>query len=46
MRLDGHFGDAEFAADLFVEQAGYDVHKVLRFIGSKPPEFFDHIETD
>lgn len=24
-----------------LEQAGYDVNKVLKFIGSKPPEFFD-----
>ena len=24
-----------------LEQAGYDVKKVLKFIGSKPPEFFD-----
>lgn len=25
----------------FLAQAGYDVEKVLRFIGSKPPEFFE-----
>jgi hypothetical protein len=24
-----------------LEQAGYDVKKVLKFVGSKPPEFFD-----
>lgn len=24
-----------------LEQAGYDVDKVLRFVGSKPPEFFE-----
>lgn len=30
----------------FLDQAGYDVDKVLKFIGSKPPEFFDKIETD
>ncbi len=24
-----------------LEQAGYDVNKVLKFVGSKPPEFFD-----
>ena len=24
-----------------LEQAGYDVNKVLRFVGSKPPEFFE-----
>lgn len=30
-----------------LEQAGYNVEKVLKFIGSKPPEFFeDAIETD
>ncbi|MEZ4726083.1 MAG: nuclear transport factor 2 family protein [Caldilineaceae bacterium] len=27
-----------------LEQAGYDVNKVLKFIGSKPPEFFEEIE--
>lgn len=30
----------------FLEQVGYDVNKVLEFIGSKPPEFFDSVETD
>lgn len=25
----------------FLEQAGYNVEKVLKFIGSKPPEFFE-----
>ncbi len=30
----------------FLEQVGYDVQKVLAFIGSKPPEFFDSVETD
>jgi len=25
----------------FLEQLGYDVEKLLKFIGSKPPEFFD-----
>ena len=24
-----------------LEQAGYDVEKVLEFVGSKPPEFFE-----
>ncbi len=28
----------------FLAQVGYDVEKVLKFIGSKPPEFFDNIE--
>lgn len=27
-----------------LEQAGYDVNKVLKFIGSKPPEFFEDVE--
>ncbi len=27
-----------------MEQAGYDVKKVLKFVGSKPPEFFDSVE--
>ncbi|NNE56353.1 MAG: hypothetical protein HKN32_10050 [Flavobacteriales bacterium] len=30
----------------FLEQVGYDVNKVLKFIGSKPPEFFEDVETD
>jgi predicted ester cyclase len=30
----------------FLGQLGYDVEKVLAFIGSKPPEFFEDIETD
>ena len=30
----------------FLEQVGYDIDKVLAFIGSKPPEFFDSVETD
>ena len=25
-----------------LEQAGYDVEKVLKFIGSKSPEFFEN----
>jgi predicted ester cyclase len=27
-----------------LEQAGYDVNKVLKFVGSKPPEFFEDAE--
>ncbi len=27
-----------------LEQCGYDVNKVLTFVGSKPPEFFEDIE--
>ena len=30
----------------FLEQVGYDVEKVLKFIGSKPPEFFEEIEIE
>ncbi len=30
----------------FLEQVGYDIDKLLAFIGSKPPEFFDSVETD
>jgi steroid delta-isomerase-like uncharacterized protein len=30
----------------FLEQVGYDVEKVLKFIGSKPPEFFEETDTD
>jgi predicted ester cyclase len=30
----------------FLEQVGYDVENVLKFIGSKPPSFFDEVETD
>jgi predicted ester cyclase len=26
-----------------LEQAGYNVNKVLKFVGSKPPEFFDEV---
>ncbi len=29
-----------------LEQAGYNVENVLKFIGSKSPEFFDNIEND
>ncbi|MDX1522086.1 MAG: ester cyclase [Anaerolineae bacterium] len=27
-----------------LEQAGYDVNKVLKFVGSKSPEFFEKVE--
>jgi len=27
-----------------LEQCGYDVNKVLKFVGSKPPEYFDDVE--
>ncbi len=29
----------------FLEQVGYNIENVLKFIGSKPPEFFDEVET-
>ena len=30
----------------FLEQLGYDIEKVLKFIGSKPPSFFDEIAEE
>ena len=30
----------------FLEQAGYNVDNVLKFVGSKPPEFFDEAARD
>jgi len=27
-----------------LDQCGYDVNKVLKFVGSKPPEFFEDVE--
>ncbi len=29
-----------------LEQCGYDVEKVLKFVGSKPPSFFDKADID
>jgi len=29
-----------------LEQCGYDVEKVLKFVGSKPPSFFDEADID
>lgn len=29
----------------FLQQAGYDVEKVLKYIGSKPPEYFDGMDS-
>jgi len=29
-----------------LEQAGYDVEKVLKFVGSKSPEFFDQVDKN
>jgi steroid delta-isomerase-like uncharacterized protein len=30
----------------FLEQLGYDVNRVLEFVGSRPPEFFENPEED
>jgi predicted ester cyclase len=30
----------------FLEQLGYDVAQVLKFIGSKPPEFFEGVDAE
>ena len=48
VEVDEETGERKLAENLVLidilgvlEQAGYDVSKVLKFIGSKPPEFFD-----
>lgn len=50
-RVEERDGERKLAENLVLidilgvlEQAGYDVNKVLKFIGSKPPEFFDDLE--
>ncbi len=50
-RIEERDGERKLAENLvlidilgILEQAGYDVNKVLKFIGSKPPEFFDNID--
>lgn len=50
-RIEERGGERKLAENLVLidvlgvlEQAGYDVSKVLKFIGSKPPEFFDDVE--
>ncbi|RME99078.1 MAG: hypothetical protein D6768_15850 [Chloroflexi bacterium] len=50
-RIEEENGERKLAENLVLidildvlEQAGYDVNKVLKFIGSKPPEFFDEVE--
>jgi len=47
--VDEETGERKLAENLVLidilgvlEQAGYDVSKVLKFIGSKPPEFFEN----
>ncbi len=51
-RIEERDGERKLAENLVLidilgvlEQAGYDVNNVLKFVGSKPPEFFDDIET-
>lgn len=50
-RIEERDGERKLAENLVLidilgvlEQAGYDVNKVLKFIGSKPPEFFEDVE--
>ena len=49
--VDEETGERKLAENLVLidilgvlEQTGYDVNKVLKFIGSKPPEFFEELE--
>lgn len=51
-RIEERDGERKLAENLVLidilgvlEQAGYDVAKVLKFIGSKPPQFFDDQEV-
>ncbi len=51
-RIEERDGERKLAENLVLidilgvlEQAGYDVNKVLKFIGSKPPAFFEDVET-
>lgn len=50
-RIEERDGERKLAENLVLidvlgvlEQAGYDVEKVLKFVGSKPPSFFDEVE--
>lgn len=50
-RIEERSGERKLAENLVLidilgvlEQAGYDVANVLKFIGSKPPAFFDELE--
>ena len=52
-RVEERNGERKLAENLVLidilgvlEQAGYNVKNVLKFIGSKPPEFFDNIESN
>jgi len=51
VEVDEQTGERKLAENLVLidilgvlEQAGYDVAKVLKFVGSKPPEFFEDAE--
>lgn len=51
VEVDEETGERKLAENLVLidilgvlEQGGYDVEKVLKFIGSKPPEFFEDAE--
>ena len=50
-RIEERDGERKLAENLVLidilgvlEQAGYDVEKVLKFVGSKSPEFFEDVE--
>ncbi len=50
-RVEERDGERKLAENLVLidvlgvlEQAGYDVEKVLKFVGSKPPAFFEDVE--
>ena len=50
-RIEDEDGERKLAENLVLidilgvlEQCGYDIEKVLKFIGSKPPEFFEDTE--
>ena len=51
VEVDEETGERKLAENLVLidilgvlEQCGYDVNKVLKFVGSKPPEYFDDVE--
>jgi len=51
VEVDEETGERKLAENLVLidilgvlEQCGYDIKKVLKFIGSKPPEFFENVE--
>jgi len=51
VEVDENTGERKLAENLVLidilgvlEQCGYDVSKVLKFVGSRPPQFFDTVE--